>query len=127
MTVSSGVVDPVGDLCEWVLERPSRSPRALRRHDRVARVRDLAFLLATAPLWLTILGIVAALIRIEEPGSTVLFRQPRTGRAGEPFDMLKFRSMVEDAEEQKHALRHLNELEWPDFKITNDPRVTLCG
>jgi lipopolysaccharide/colanic/teichoic acid biosynthesis glycosyltransferase len=41
--------------------------------------------------------------------------------------MLKFRTMVPDAEELKEQLWHLNELEWPDFKITNDPRVTRPG
>jgi lipopolysaccharide/colanic/teichoic acid biosynthesis glycosyltransferase len=41
--------------------------------------------------------------------------------------MYKFRSMVPNAEELKKELAHLNELKWPDFKITNDPRVTRIG
>jgi lipopolysaccharide/colanic/teichoic acid biosynthesis glycosyltransferase len=41
--------------------------------------------------------------------------------------MYKFRSMVTNAEEQKIELAHLNELQWPDFKITNDPRITKIG
>jgi lipopolysaccharide/colanic/teichoic acid biosynthesis glycosyltransferase len=41
--------------------------------------------------------------------------------------MYKFRSMVPNAEELKKTYAHLNELQWPDFKITNDPRVTKVG
>jgi lipopolysaccharide/colanic/teichoic acid biosynthesis glycosyltransferase len=41
--------------------------------------------------------------------------------------MYKFRTMVPDAEALKARYMHLNELQWPDFKITNDPRVTPIG
>jgi lipopolysaccharide/colanic/teichoic acid biosynthesis glycosyltransferase len=41
--------------------------------------------------------------------------------------MYKLRTMVKNAEELKSQLFHLNELTWPDFKITNDPRVTRVG
>ncbi len=66
-------------------------------------------------------------ILIEEPGGTVLFNQERTGKGGRRFKMYKFRTMVMDAEEQKKNLMHLNELQWPDFKISNDPRTTRIG
>jgi lipopolysaccharide/colanic/teichoic acid biosynthesis glycosyltransferase len=41
--------------------------------------------------------------------------------------MHKFRTMVVNAEEMKKQMAHLNELQWPDFKITNDPRITRAG
>ena len=41
--------------------------------------------------------------------------------------MFKFRTMVPNAEALKPALAHLNERPWPDFKITNDPRITRVG
>jgi lipopolysaccharide/colanic/teichoic acid biosynthesis glycosyltransferase len=41
--------------------------------------------------------------------------------------MLKFRTMYRDAEEMKKQLMHLNEMKWPAFKITNDPRITKVG
>jgi len=41
--------------------------------------------------------------------------------------MYKFRTMVPNAEELKSQYAHLNELQWPDFKITNDPRITRIG
>ena len=55
------------------------------------------------------------------------FVQQRTGKGGRRFSMYKFRSMVPNAEELKAKYAHLNELQWPDFKITNDPRITRLG
>ena len=57
----------------------------------------------------------------------ILFRQLRTGRDGRRFNVLKFRTMVKDADAMKRDLLHLNELEWPDFKIRHDPRITPLG
>ncbi|MEW6302363.1 MAG: sugar transferase [Verrucomicrobiota bacterium] len=79
-------------------------------------------LLAASPLLL-----VAALgIRLTSPGP-VLFRQKRSGLNGKPFVMWKFRSMVTDAEQRKHELAAMNEMEGPVFKVTDDPRVTPFG
>lgn len=81
-------------------------------------------------LLLAILGVplllVAAIIRVSSPGP-VLFRQQRAGLNGRPFTMLKFRSMVSDAEQRKQELAMLNEMDGPVFKVTNDPRVTPIG
>jgi lipopolysaccharide/colanic/teichoic acid biosynthesis glycosyltransferase len=55
-----------------------------------------------------------------------LFRQTRARRHGESFEMLKFRSMVDGADQQKDELRHLNEADGV-FKIADDPRVTRIG
>lgn len=68
----------------------------------------------------------ALAIRLSSPGP-VLFRQQRCGLNGQPFTMLKFRSMVSDAEQRKHELAALNEMGGPVFKVTNDPRVTSIG
>jgi exopolysaccharide biosynthesis polyprenyl glycosylphosphotransferase len=70
--------------------------------------------------------VVALLIKLTSPGP-VLFRQRRSGLNGEPFTMLKFRSMTSDAEQRKHELEALNEMSGPVFKVTNDPRVTPVG
>ncbi len=69
---------------------------------------------------------VAVAIRLTSPGP-VLFRQKRCGLNGRPFVMLKFRSMVTDAEQRKQELAALNEMGGPVFKITNDPRITPIG
>jgi lipopolysaccharide/colanic/teichoic acid biosynthesis glycosyltransferase len=54
-------------------------------------------------------------------------RIKRLGRDGRPFGLLKLRSMTRDADRMKEALRHLNTMAWPDFKIADDPRVTRLG
>jgi len=71
--------------------------------------------------------VIALLIRLTSPGAPAIFVQYRTGKGGQRFRMYKFRSMVPNAEELKVKYAHLNELQWPDFKITNDPRITPVG
>ncbi len=91
------------------------------------RVMDLAIVLASMPFVLPLMGIVAMLIKLDSPGAPAMFTQQRTGKGGKPFRLYKFRTMVPNAEEMKKQLMHLNELQWPDFKITNDPRITRVG
>src|SRR5687768_163140 len=91
------------------------------------RFMDLFLVLVTLPLWLPLNGIVALIIHFTSPGAPVMFKQLRTGKGGRRFYMYKFRTMVPDAEELKPKYAHLNELQWPDFKITNDPRITWVG
>lgn len=91
------------------------------------RIMDLSIVWLSAPFWLPLIGIIALLIRITSPGAPVVFKQLRTGKGGRRFSIYKFRTMVPDAEELKANYAHLNELQWPDFKITNDPRVTPVG
>jgi lipopolysaccharide/colanic/teichoic acid biosynthesis glycosyltransferase len=88
---------------------------------------DLLLCLAAAPLLVPLLLIIALLIKLDSPGAPVLFTQERTGKHGRRFRLFKFRTMVPNAEELKRQLAHLNELQWPDFKITNDPRITRVG
>jgi lipopolysaccharide/colanic/teichoic acid biosynthesis glycosyltransferase len=88
---------------------------------------DITLVLLSLPLWLSALAIIALVIRVTSPGEPVIFRQLRTGKGGRRFDMYKFRTMVRNAEELKSKYAHLNELQWPDFKITNDPRITPIG
>jgi lipopolysaccharide/colanic/teichoic acid biosynthesis glycosyltransferase len=91
------------------------------------RIMDLFLVIITLPLWLPLNGIVALIINITSPGAPVMFKQLRTGKGGRRFYMYKFRTMVPNAEELKPQYAHLNELQWPDFKITNDPRITRVG
>lgn len=93
----------------------------------IKRVIDLAMVLLFLPFAIPLALAVAIAIKVESPGGPVSFAQERTGRGGRRFRMYKFRSMVPNAEEMKRELAHLNELDWPDFKITNDPRVTRVG
>jgi exopolysaccharide biosynthesis polyprenyl glycosylphosphotransferase len=79
-------------------------------------------LLAVSPL---LVGIAIA-IKLDSRGP-VFFRQLRVGRHGKRFHMLKFRTMVPDAEAMKEELRHRNEAMEGLFKIAQDPRVTRVG
>jgi exopolysaccharide biosynthesis polyprenyl glycosylphosphotransferase len=79
-------------------------------------------LLAVSPL----LAVIAAAIKLDSRGP-VFFRQLRVGQHGERFYMLKFRTMVPDAEALKDGLRDRNEAQEGLFKIADDPRVTRVG
>ncbi|MDQ0000840.1 sugar transferase [Pseudarthrobacter sulfonivorans] len=73
-----------------------------------------------------IMLIVAAIVRLDSPGP-VLFRQDRVGIEGAHFKMLKFRSMVVDAEQRLDGLTKLNEANGLLFKMKDDPRITRVG
>ncbi|CAG1771367.1 partial O-antigen biosynthesis protein WbqP, partial [uncultured bacterium] len=65
------------------------------------RIMDLFIVLVSAPLWLTVFGLVAFVIKVSNWNAPVLFFQQRTGKGGKRFRMFKFRSMVPDAEKLK--------------------------
>lgn len=65
-------------------------------------------------------------IKLASPGP-VFFRQVRCGKNGRRFNVLKFRTMLADADGRKESLMHLNEMSGPVFKSKNDPRVTPSG
>lgn len=98
-----------------------------RSYRWIKRFMDLVIVLLLAPVWVPVMGIISLLIKLESPKGPIFFVQKRSGKNGSRFKLYKFRTMVENAEEMKKELWHLNELEWPDFKITNDPRITKVG
>jgi exopolysaccharide biosynthesis polyprenyl glycosylphosphotransferase len=103
--------------------RFSDPPRSTIAMKRAMDVVVSAFLLVLlSPL---LLAIAAAIVL--DSGRPVLFRQRRAGKDGRPFTMIKFRTMVADAEERLAELVDLAKLEEPAFKIPEDPRVTRAG
>lgn len=99
------------------------------RHDpkqSLKRVLDLVLssvlLIVLAPVML----LAAIAVGVSSPGP-IFFVQQRYGRNRKLFPMLKFRSMVFDAEERQAALEGLNEAQGPVFKLRSDPRLTRVG
>ncbi|MEW5991788.1 MAG: sugar transferase [Chloroflexota bacterium] len=83
---------------------------------------SIAGLIVTAPLAL----VIAIAIRRDSVGP-ILFRQVRVGLHGRTFEVIKFRTMIEGAEERLGDLLADNEIRGHAFKITDDPRITKVG
>lgn len=96
-------------------------------YDIAKRCADITAIVLFSPLLLLLFVICSCLIKLESPSDTVFFKQMRTGKNGKRFAMFKFRTMVSNSEVLKQQIHHLNELAWPDFKVTNDPRITRLG
>jgi len=104
----------------------SVGPRRLSRPSQVLkRALDVAGSAIGLLLLAPFLTAIALIIKLDSTGPA-FFRQRRIGRHGASFEMVKFRTMVADAEQQKHALHHLNQRDGL-FKIAEDPRVTRIG
>ena len=92
----------------------------------VKRVIDITVSILGLIILSPLLLLVAILIKFESKGP-IIFTQKRVGFKGNEFNMLKFRSMVVNAEELKDKLKNNNEMSGPMFKMKNDPRVTKIG
>jgi exopolysaccharide biosynthesis polyprenyl glycosylphosphotransferase len=99
---------------------PPRSTQAMKRAMDVL-VSGLLLVLVSPLL------ACAALATLIDSGRPVFFRQRRAGKDGVPFTVLKFRTMVADAEDRLGELIDLSKLSEPAFKIPDDPRVTRVG
>jgi len=91
----------------------------------VKRVIDVLVASAALAVLMPFMGLIAGLIKLTSAGPAI-FSQIRCGLNGRRFRFYKFRSMVENAEELKASLSHLNEKKVV-FKIQNDPRMTRLG
>jgi exopolysaccharide biosynthesis polyprenyl glycosylphosphotransferase len=88
----------------------------------VDRIGALLLLVLLTP----VLAATAVLVKLDSPGP-VLFRQPRAGRGGRPFRIVKFRTMRVDAEELLAELRRRTGQDGAFFKLDDDPRITRIG
>ncbi|PKO01337.1 MAG: sugar transferase [Chloroflexi bacterium HGW-Chloroflexi-4] len=92
----------------------------------VKRSFDLFFCTLTLILVLPLLAIISLIILISD-GRPILFSQKRAGSNGRIFEMLKFRSMIRDAEKVRSEVQYQDEKGNIIFKSRNDPRVTPFG
>ncbi|MBK7907008.1 MAG: sugar transferase [Gemmatimonadetes bacterium] len=93
----------------------------------VKRFVDLAGAVVGLVVGAPLVALIAVLVRTTSRGP-VLFKQVRVGLGGDPFTLLKFRTMVEDAEAQQAALARANQYASdPLFKVKGDPRLTTVG
>jgi len=93
----------------------------------IKRVFDIVGALLGIALAAPLMAAIAAAIKLDSPGS-VFFGQARVGLGGREFRMLKFRTMRNGADGEKHEFAHLNHSgDSRLFKIRNDPRVTRLG
>jgi exopolysaccharide biosynthesis polyprenyl glycosylphosphotransferase len=114
-------VDPVDGLPLLRLTRPAFTGVPWVAKHIMDRLGSALLLVLAAPLLLAI----AVAVKID--GGPVFFRQTRVGRHGREFSMLKFRSMVVDAEQRLADLVTDDEGAGPLFKMKRDPRVTRVG
>jgi exopolysaccharide biosynthesis polyprenyl glycosylphosphotransferase len=103
-----------------------RTPAILPHQRLVKRLFDICFsatfLFLSAPLF----GLIALIVRLDSPGP-IFFRQKRIGENGRPFEMIKFRTMVQNAEALRHTVEKVDNKGNLVHKHRNDPRITRAG
>jgi exopolysaccharide biosynthesis polyprenyl glycosylphosphotransferase len=131
LIVSSSLVDTDGDR---ITVRPVDGlPMMHIEHPQfggarrlVKNVFDVTLALLLLVLAAPLLAAIAIGVKRDAPGPA-LFRQTRIGKNGEPFAIVKFRTMYVDAEHRLEALRDDNDHTGVLFKIRQDPRITGLG
>jgi exopolysaccharide biosynthesis polyprenyl glycosylphosphotransferase len=108
---------PILDYSTWDVPRSTRL---------LKRLLDLLLASVLLLVSLPVMLAIAALIKLDSRGP-VLFKQRRAGLEGRPFWMLKFRTMVVDAEALLPQLVSIDALREPVFKFESDPRMTRVG
>lgn len=92
----------------------------------IKRALDLTILLLLSPAIVVIGGLVALAIRLED-GGAIFYSQERVGEGGRRFHMIKFRSMIPDADTLRDDLIREHNLDPRHPKIKDDPRMTRVG
>jgi lipopolysaccharide/colanic/teichoic acid biosynthesis glycosyltransferase len=110
----------------WYERTAKRSVLSDHAYKRLKRFLDVGVCVAALPVAILLLGCACLAILLDSAGPPIFF-QSRTGKGGRRFKMCKLRTMVRNSEELKAQYMHLNELTFPDFKISNDPRITRVG
>lgn len=86
------------------------------RCDKLKRLLDIIGAFVAMIMFFPILVVISLAVKFSSPGP-IFFRQERIGKHGRPFEMLKFRSMIDGAEKSGTGL----------YSYENDPRITKVG
>jgi lipopolysaccharide/colanic/teichoic acid biosynthesis glycosyltransferase len=105
---------------DWMMLREEQ-------YQYLKRIFGILAIIISLPLLVILVLFIMFLLKYEYPNRKIFYKQLRTGKNGKRFWMYKFQTMVPNADELKPTLMHLNVLQWPDFKIPDDPRVTKLG
>lgn len=92
----------------------------------IKRVIDFVLAVVLLILALPLMFAVAIAIKFSSQGP-IFYQQTRLGLHGRRFRLIKFRTMIDGAEDRLWEIKHLNEMDGPVFKMRNDPRVTPFG
>lgn len=116
-----------GDFVEKNTLKPAVGGAARGKSNLAFRVRDILFVLLALPVLLPVGLFIALMIKINDPKAPIFYRQKRFGLHGVAFHVLKFRTMVPNADAMKAELLALSEDKGAGFKLEDDPRVTRPG
>ena len=92
----------------------------------VKRVLDILIIVLGSPLWVPLFLLIALLLLFEGKGP-IFYTQKRIGENGRPFNMIKFRSMIPNADQYRQQIVEQNQLDPRHPKLVDDPRVTRIG
>jgi lipopolysaccharide/colanic/teichoic acid biosynthesis glycosyltransferase len=118
---------------QWVYQFPFASATSRNIYSTFKRILDVITVVVVMPVALPLMGLIALMIKLDDHGP-LMFMQERTGMGGHRFKMLKFRTMVVDAEARLGELSRQglvklngnNQLAAP-LKLDHDPRITRIG
>ena len=90
------------------------------------RIADVVAAIFVLILFAPVIPVIALAVKISSPGP-VFFRDKRQGLHGKPFRCVKFRTMRQGADKIQDRLRFVSEVDGPQFKMADDPRITAVG
>ncbi len=92
----------------------------------IKRIADISAAIIVLILFFPLIPFIAAIIKLTSPGP-VFYKARRQGLHGKEFDCLKFRTMIIGADKIQEKLRFVSQVDGPQFKIDNDPRINMVG
>ncbi|MDI6800285.1 MAG: sugar transferase [Actinomycetota bacterium] len=113
-------------MLDYSLEELGEEKVALKPYVVVKRVVDILLSSSALMLLTPLMLMVGFVIKLSSPGP-LFFRQKRVGLNGQTFNILKFRTMVVDAEDVLHDLEEFQQRDEPFVQLKKDPRIFPFG